>query len=162
VILSTHLQEIGTTWLRHCGGHESLKPQPAFDDANGVRRLFLGFRRIFNQKTLLFPQHNLIGRRHAWKRRAAVGRVQLHQSRAASSAGPSTAFAAGMTDEALQQLQPRFNRLYAKVATALDCAGEVVASAPAVNAVLGAQRTNVNGTARLQPAVPLVRGLEHG
>jgi hypothetical protein len=45
---------------------------------------------------------------------------------------------------------------------ALDCAGEVVASTPTASTVLGAQRTDVNGTTRLQPAVPLVRGLEHG
>src|SRR5260370_24298231 len=44
----------------------------------------------------------------------------------------------------------------------LDCAGKVVAGALAASAVLGAQRTNVNGTTRLQPAVPLVRGFEHG
>ena len=32
-----------------------------------------------------------------------------------------------MTDEALQQLQPRFNNLYRQDWTAVDCAGEVVA-----------------------------------
>ncbi len=44
-----------------------------------------------------------------------------------------------MTDEALQQLQPRFNKLYAKTGRPSDCAGEVVASTPAASAVLGAQ-----------------------
>src|ERR1019366_7456720 len=45
---------------------------------------------------------------------------------------------------------------------AVDRTGEVVAGAAAASAVLGAQRTAVDGTARLQSAVPLVRGLEHG
>src|SRR2546430_4705552 len=45
---------------------------------------------------------------------------------------------------------------------AVDCAGEVVAGATAASAVLGPQRAAVDGTARLQSAVPLVRGLEHG
>jgi len=38
------------------------------------------------QQTLLFPQHNLIRRRHRRKRRAAVGCLQLCQPRAASAA----------------------------------------------------------------------------
>src|ERR1700723_2356194 len=42
----------------------------------------------------------------------------------------------------------------------VDRAGEVVASIPVASPVLGAQRRGVNGTARLQHAVPLVRGLE--
>jgi len=67
-----------------------------------------------------------------------------------------------MTDEALQQLQPRFNNLYAQDWTAVDCAGEVVASIPAASAVLCAQRTDVNGTVGLQPAVSMVRGFEYG
>src|SRR5207253_7082717 len=44
--------------------------------------------------------------------------------------------------------------------TAVDCAGEVVASIPAASAVLGAQRADVIGTARLQPAVSMVRGFD--
>src|ERR1039457_4555142 len=44
----------------------------------------------------------------------------------------------------------------------VDRAREVVASAPAASPVLGAQRANVDGRTQLQPAVPLVRGLEHG
>jgi hypothetical protein len=44
----------------------------------------------------------------------------------------------------------------------VDRAREVVASAPAASPVLGAQRAIVDGTTQLQPAVPLVRGLEHG
>src|SRR5271165_6194133 len=46
------------------------------------------------QKTLLFPQHNLTKKRHARKRRAAVGCLQLCQPGAASAAGPSFTFAA--------------------------------------------------------------------
>ena len=67
-----------------------------------------------------------------------------------------------MTDEALQQLKPRFNKLYAKTGRPLDSTGEAAAGPLAASAVLGAQRTNANGTARLQSVVPVVRGLEHG
>src|SRR2546428_4690997 len=70
------------------------KPAPITSAAGASLGPMLGTAAEY-QKTLLFPQHNLIRRSHAWKRRAAVGRVQLHQSRAASSAGPSTTFAAG-------------------------------------------------------------------
>jgi len=54
-----------------------------------------------------------------------------------------------MTDEALRELQPRFHKLYAKTGAAVDCAGEFVASAAAASPVLGAQRTAIDGTARL-------------
>ena|ERR1700730_6539015 len=60
-----------------------------------------------------------------------------------------------MTDEALQQLAPRFNHLYAKTGRPSICAGEVVASAPAASIVLGAKRADVDGTTQLQSAVPL-------
>src|SRR6059058_4418936 len=66
----------------------------------------------------------------------------------------------GMTDEALKELQPRFT--VRENRATVDRTGEIVASAPAAGAVLGAKRTDVDGTAQLQPAVPLVRGLEHG
>jgi len=54
-----------------------------------------------------------------------------------------------MADEALQQLQPRFNRFVRQNRATVDCAREVVASPLAASTVLGAQRTNDNGTARL-------------
>ena len=50
-----------------------------------------------------------------------------------------------MTDEALRELQPRFNRLCAKTGRPVDRAREVVASAPGASPVLGAQRANVDG-----------------
>ena|ERR1700722_11689339 len=67
-----------------------------------------------------------------------------------------------VTDEASQQLQPRFNRLYAKTGRPSIASEKLLRAPPAASSVFGAQRTNVNGTARLYPAVPLVRGLEHG
>ena len=54
-----------------------------------------------------------------------------------------------MTDEALRELQPRFHTAVRQNRATVDRAGEVVASAPAASAVLGAQRTAVDGTARL-------------
>jgi hypothetical protein len=62
----------------------------------------------------LFAQSEVIRRRHAWKKRATVGRVQLDQPRAASSGDHPLRPLRVMTDEALQQLRPRFNSLYAK------------------------------------------------
>jgi hypothetical protein len=44
-----------------------------------------------HQKSLLFPQRNLIRRNYAWKRRATVGHIQLRKPRAASSARPPVA-----------------------------------------------------------------------
>jgi AraC-like DNA-binding protein len=53
-----------------------------------VTRLFLASERrrflrkeVGYQQTLLFPQRNLIRRRYAWKRRAAVGCLQLREFR---------------------------------------------------------------------------------
>ena len=66
-----------------------------------------------------------------------------------------------MTDEALRDLQPRFNKLYAKTGRP-SIAPEKLLRALLLRAVLGAHRTTADGTARLQSAVPLVRGLEHG
>jgi hypothetical protein len=67
-----------------------------------------------------------------------------------------------MTDEALQQLQPRFNSLYAKTGRPSIAPEKLLRALAAASAVLSAQRTYVNGAARLQPVVPLVRGPEHG
>jgi hypothetical protein len=67
-----------------------------------------------------------------------------------------------ITDEAPRELQPRFQQAVRQNRATVDSAGEVAASAPAAGVALGAQRTDVNGTTGLQPAVPLVRELEHG
>src|ERR1019366_4808505 len=67
-----------------------------------------------------------------------------------------------MTDEGVKRAAATIPQAVRENRAAVDRAGEVVASASAASAVLGAQRTAVDGTARLQPAVPLVRGLEHG
>jgi Transposase domain (DUF772) len=49
-----------------------------------------------------------------------------------------------MTDEALRDLQPRFNKLLRQDWTPVDCSGEVVAIAPAASAAVGAQRTDAD------------------
>jgi|SRR5438552_18083630 len=68
----------------------------------------------------------------------------------------------GMTDEALKELQPRFNKLYAKTGRP-SIAPEKLLRALLLQALYSVRkRTDVDGTAQLQPAVPLVRGLEHG
>jgi transposase len=67
-----------------------------------------------------------------------------------------------MTDEALRELQPRFDTLYAKTGRP-SIAPEKLLRALLLQALYSVrQRTDVNGATGLQPAVPLVRGLEHG
>jgi transposase len=65
-----------------------------------------------------------------------------------------------MTDEALQELQPRFNRLYAKTGRP-SIAPEKLLRALLLQAPYSV-RSEWLLVARLQSAVPLVRGLEHG
>src|ERR1700675_2822621 len=96
-------------------------------------------KRGWNQKTLLFPQYELIRRRHARRRRATVGRVQLHQTRAASSAGSSAAFSACHYRRGAPAVELSVQPLVRQDGTAIDSAGEVVAGAPAAGSVLGAQ-----------------------
>jgi hypothetical protein len=67
-----------------------------------------------------------------------------------------------MTDEALRELQPRFNKLYAKTGRPSIAPEKLLRALLLQGPVLGAQRANVDGTTQLQPAVPLVRGPEHG
>ena len=67
-----------------------------------------------------------------------------------------------MTDEALQQLKPRFNNLYAKIGRP-SIAPEKLLRALLLQALYSVRsETDVDGTAGLQPFVPLVRGLEPG
>src|SRR5712691_9992004 len=67
-----------------------------------------------------------------------------------------------MTDEALRELQPRFYKLYAKTGRS-SIAPEKLLRALLLQALYSVRkRTAIYGTARLQPAVPLVRGLERG
>jgi len=66
-----------------------------------------------------------------------------------------------MTDEELRELQPRFNKLYAITGRPSITPEKPLRALTAASAVLGVQRTDFNGAAGLQPAVPLVRGLEH-
>jgi transposase len=64
-----------------------------------------------------------------------------------------------MTDEALRELQPRFHKLYTKTGRP-SIAPEKLLRALLLQALYSVRsRTAADGTARLQPAVPLVRGL---
>src|SRR5205809_7615579 len=68
----------------------------------------------------------------------------------------------GMNDEALRNLQPRFNKLYAKTGRP-SIAPEKLLRALLLQALHSVRRrTDADGTTRLQPAVPMVRGFEHG
>ncbi len=48
------------------------------------------------------------------------------------------------------------------VRASVDCAGEAAAGVAAADVVHGSQRADADGAAGIQPAVPLVRGPEHG
>ena len=67
-----------------------------------------------------------------------------------------------MTDEALRQLSPQFEAIYAKTRPAVDAAGAAAAGAAAAGALHGAQRADADRAARIQPAVSLVRRAGHG
>jgi hypothetical protein len=66
-----------------------------------------------------------------------------------------------MTDEALQQLH-RGSISCTPERSTVDCAGEAIARTSAASFAVGAQRTDVDGAAQLQRAVPLIREVEHG
>ncbi len=60
------------------------------------------------------------------------------------------------------ELKPRFNQAVRQDWTAIGSTGEAVACVAAPRAVLRAQRTDADGTTRLQPVVPLACGNQHG
>ena len=69
-----------------------------------------------------------------------------------------------MTDEALQQLKPRFNSLYAKIGPP-SIAPEKLLRALLLQVLYSVRSERMvmeQLDYNLQPAVPLVRGLEHG
>jgi hypothetical protein len=90
----------------------------------------------------LFPQHPLIRRKHARKRRAVVGRVQLYvvpniisyisPEQRVPQDHPLRSLGA-MTDEAFTAAATSAQQLVREDWVVLDSAGEVVASAPAAS-----------------------------
>jgi hypothetical protein len=113
------------------------------------------------QETLLFPQHNLIRQRSARKKERQLDAfIYVRLEQRVPQDHPLRPLRA-MTDEALiTRTATTAQQAVRQDWTPFDCAGGVVAGAPAAGAVFGAQRAAVDGTARLQPAVPLVRGFE--
>jgi hypothetical protein len=86
--IETDLAEYGFSVLRaalalkESGGRVEVarrafeKAANAFESLAGCGKTrFEDLKRTEYPETLLFPQHNLIRRKHAWKRRAAVGCV---------------------------------------------------------------------------------------
>src|SRR4051812_46532443 len=66
-----------------------------------------------------------------------------------------------IVDGALRELQPRFNKLYAKTGRP-SIAPEKLLRALLLQLLYSGQRTDADGATRLQPVVPLVRWTEHG
>src|SRR5260370_18816883 len=66
-----------------------------------------------------------------------------------------------MIDGVLRELSPRFEALYAKRGRP-SIAPEKLLRALVLQLLYSVQRTAVDGATGLQPAVPLVRGVEHG
>src|SRR5664280_1919434 len=67
-----------------------------------------------------------------------------------------------MADEAWRELQPRFSKLYAKTGRPSIAPEKLLRALLLQVLYFGAQRAHVDGATGLQPAVPLVRGIEHG
>src|SRR5438477_10867019 len=100
-------------------------------------------------------------KKHAWRRRAAVGRFQLRQSRTASPSRPSPPSATCDGRRSVARLAASVPQTVRHDRTALDSAGEAAPCAPTPSALFSTQRTYVDGAARLQLAVPLVHRTEH-
>jgi transposase len=91
----------------------------------------------------LFPQPNLIRRRHAWKNEKQLDVFSyISPEQRVPQDHPLRSLRA-MTDEALQRLQPRLNRLYAKTGRSSIAPEKLL-------------------RALLLQALYSVRGLEHG
>src|ERR1700689_3314602 len=67
-----------------------------------------------------------------------------------------------MADTVLTQLSQVFSKMYSDIRPAVDSSGEIAACPTVASAVHGAQRAYVDGTVGIQPAVSVVRRLEHG
>src|SRR5215510_8063451 len=67
-----------------------------------------------------------------------------------------------LVDAVLKDLSPGFSRLYAKTGRPSVGARAVAAGVAAAGALQYPQRAAAHGAARLQPALSLVRGPEHG
>src|ERR1700685_4868636 len=107
------------------------------------------------------PQ-DLVRRKHARRQRAAGSDVQLYRAGRAGAEGSSAAGDPG--DDGRVVAAPGYG-VRADVCagrSAVDCAGEAAAGAVAAGALFGAFGAAADGAAELQPAVPLVRGAEHG
>src|SRR5580700_653198 len=152
------MTHVGSVYFFFCQAEDGIRDLYV----TGVQTCALPIFSTQYQKTLLFPQHKLIRRGHAWRRRAAVGCVQLCKPGATDPPRASVASdtchgrwgVAGAATEVWQAV--RQDR------AAIDSAGEAVACATAPSSVHRAQRTNADGATELQPAVPLVRWSEHG
>src|SRR4029077_17358588 len=111
------------------------------------------------QKTLLFPQRKLIRRRYARKRWATVECFQLRQPRTASSARPPVARPAGHDRRGAPAVTTTVQQAVCENRATIDSTGEAVL---VLQALYSVRSERILMESRLQPAVSLVRGLEHG
>src|ERR1019366_527646 len=99
---------------------------------------------------------------YAWKRRATGSGVQLYQPGRADCRRSCAAVDSGDGGSRAAGVVGAFRGLVCAAGAAVDSAGEAAAGAVAADSVLRPQRAATDGAARLQPAVPLVRGIEPG
>src|SRR6185437_14991264 len=97
--------------------------------------------------------------RHARKRSGeGSGTVPLWLDGGADPGGPPVASSAAAGGCGAAFDEPGVRRPVCEARPALDTTGAAAAGAAAAGVLLGSQRTPADGTDRVQPAVPLVRG----
>src|ERR1017187_2680507 len=97
------------------------------------------------------------------RRRSATGRdVQLYLTLQESAARTSVAADSNHCGSGFRATVTAVQQALCPSGSAVDRSGEAAAGIITAVAVYGAQRAVAHGAARLQPAVPLVCGTEHG
>src|SRR4026209_2685157 len=102
------------------------------------------------------------GGAHAWGRPTARSDVQLHLAGSPRAAGPSPPGDPRSDGRGAAGAVAALRGAVCARRPAVDPAGAVAAGPAAASALHGAQRAAADGAARLQPALSLVRGVEHG
>jgi hypothetical protein len=151
----------GATRHQHRNAQRRLQEFPVHQCPSRSKCRVLVNTRMRKAKTS-FPQQKLVRRRYAWRRRAAVGRIQLRKPRTACPERPPVASASCHDRRGVVRVVTAVQQAVRQDRAAIDSARKVAAGAVASSALLCAQRTDADGTTGLQPVVPLVRRPEHG
>src|SRR5665213_4334997 len=99
---------------------------------------------------------------YAWKRYSAKCDVQLHFGGTPCSRRSSASTDPGHGGQGIERAVAVVWADVSGLGPALDRAGKAAAGAAVATPVFDPQRAAVDGAARIQPSVPLVRGAECG